>query len=1759
MLQVDAERSVALNLIVYWCNAIYRARHESLSADLAKFNVSEARALDDADFPYFRLRSGANEGALATGWQRQVEGCVQILEREHLVAVVGAPGSGRSSLVATGLVPALRAGQLRGAMPERVWVLPTGQRDPFLALATTLAPAFSHLNAAALAQRWRAQPDTFAHDLRKSVPGSVVVIDQFEEIVGRCDAAVRESFAQALTTLLEPAPGNDALFLVLVLRSDALNDLAEFPTIQRRCLDAEFFVAFDTVELRQAIEEPAKRVGLFFEPGLVNRILRDVQGDPAALTLLGFTLEQLWKLRGGNRNLMTWAAYGEVGSCRRALDAAAERALKELPGREDVARDIFLHLVRPNWGDRFVAEAAPRAKLEALHADAGTVIDAFVAAGLLREEAGNVGIAHEALITHWRKLSRWIDQKRLALQDRLALTEASGQWLAHQRDASMLWRGTKLAEAEEYPDLSPIEHDFLRAGRRAQNRSRLRRRVALAVIAALLATAVGLYVRKQQAEKELERRAAVEKLVATRLEMSSTLNEKGLALLASGDPAGGALWFAAGLHMKVEALSELGRLTGKPAAPVADSDYRRIGCALRQLPNLSRFVALPRLIASGWSPDGTRAVLVSRRDGEIPGAARLWLLESGRVVPLDRGAFEGVTVTRAAFDATGQFLATASGEPGANRGAIHIWDAYTGVLVGAPIELAEAVVDVAFHPRDSRRVLAATAFDQGNKGSALIFDRETRAELSRLAQDLPLNRAIFNHDGSRVATSAAQPGGPRGEANIWDWEQKLALPLKHIAPVNWVDFSNHGRWVVTASGAAADDRGEAQVWDVASGETIGLPMAHDAAVVSAEFSPDDTRVLTAAGKDGAARVWDLRNPRATATLRHAGYVFCASWSPDGRSVVTGSRDQMARVWDAATGRLLLAPLNHGATVTGAHFSPDGRHLLAITLGNARLWNLAASGPASPPLRATGTVTHAALSRDGLWLAVAVKDDFLGTSEVRITHTATGMLRGKPITFDGPIAQVAFSSDGRWIATAAANRPTRAGANRQTGAARVWDAATGEPRTPLLHHDGPVTFVVFNEQDGRRLLTVSKAGAQPHRVQIWDATSGATLGNRPVTEFPVTCASLSPDGEFVACGGGMLQPKSGTALVWKIGADPQSAVTVKHDEIINSLAFDPASQRLATGSTDDAVKLWDARTGSQLQRVLHTADVTSVAFNGDGSRVVSTSFDSTAVVWNVDTGQRLATCRHGACVRRAAFSKDGRFLVTASDDRTARVWEAGNGEPIAIFSQIAEVADAGFTDDESASRVFAWSYYWPTPLLEAPTPATFTAVRSAAARSPTAARPDLALDAPKRRVDLRLWGFAPETRALDELERETKRLAARHLTEGDQRTQRQIAALAFDEIAQLEAGALPPLDLGTASRTRFHDDEATRCEYAEAWRAAAWHSEQLLKLLPSPTRDALVRDARIHVRLREDWPRVLDKSSTALAQTPADVEALLLRAEARVETAQRVGRDAPDWALAIADLETALKTAPHLTQPWSKLAEIHVARRDWTKAEAALAEMRAIELKDLETKGPRSPAWQRLAAVRLAGARVATDDATRAAWEARYRETCAEAVKLFGGIEDFGAMVAWPGLLAPDSGLPVARLLALAERAVALEPTNFYRVNTLGAALYRAGQYEEALRRLDDSRKFYALAHSATLARSADAIGETPDGSGRDGRPVDWIFLALTHAGAGNREVARQWLQRAVKAVEESERGAGNEALSSRRVWNLLEVRLLIEEAQRTIR
>jgi formylglycine-generating enzyme required for sulfatase activity/energy-coupling factor transporter ATP-binding protein EcfA2 len=430
----------------------------------------------------------------------QLAGAVQ---QHQLVAVVGASGSGKSSVVRAGLVPKLRKSH------DRVWevatMVPTDR--PVHALATAVMPFLEpdlsettrliEMNKLAEALLNRAVPlrDIVDRVLAKQ-PGTdrlLLIADQWEELFTLCqDDTARRCF---IDNILE-ATAATKLCVVLTLRGDFFGRaVTGYRALSDRLQGAQVNLGpMKREELRLAIEEPARKVGLRFETGLVDVILEQAGDEPGHLPLLEFVLRGLWEDRQGVE--LHHAAYQAMGQLEGAIATKAESIYGRLNGQDQRrVQQIFLRLVRPGEGE---ADTRRRATSSELGTEMQSLVKALaderlvVTSRVTGSEEDTIEVSHEALIRHWSQLKGWVEADRQFLVWQQRLNVMKKEWEETQRSADQLIRGLPLRDALEWlkkkpESFSPEERAFVLA---SHKHKRLQRSVA-ATVALLLLLVVG--------------------------------------------------------------------------------------------------------------------------------------------------------------------------------------------------------------------------------------------------------------------------------------------------------------------------------------------------------------------------------------------------------------------------------------------------------------------------------------------------------------------------------------------------------------------------------------------------------------------------------------------------------------------------------------------------------------------------------------------------------------------------------------------------------------------------------------------------------------------------------------------------------------------------------------------------------------------------------------------------------------------------------------------------------------------------------------------------------------------------------------------------------------------------------------------------------------------------------------------------------------------------------------------------------------------
>ncbi|HEV8220696.1 MAG TPA: helix-turn-helix domain-containing protein, partial [Streptosporangiaceae bacterium] len=549
-------------------------------AALSRVRRAPGRRPASAPVPYRGLASFEPEDAeWFYGRQELTRSLIDHLDRQctagGLLFTVGPSGSGKSSLLRAGLIPALRSGAL-GRPGSRTWpvVLFTPGARPLHELAAQLAPE-PETGPGQLAELLLAHPERGAAAIRAHIarqaghgngpaaddgsqpqPCALVVVDQFEEIFTHCqDDAARRAFIGVLDAAArpsQPSPSRDgrpaaglpAALVVLGLRADFYAHALRYPELVPALQDHQVVVGpMSEAELRSVIIEPARKARLGIEDGLVEVLLRDIApaglagAGPAhgagTLPLLSHALLTTWERAGRGR--LTVADYEATGGIQGAVASTAEEVYAGLtPAQQDRGRRMFTRLVHvaDDTADtrRRVAVSELLGEDDASPGDAGHVLDSFVSKRLITIDAHGAQITHEALLLAWPRLRGWIDADRDGLRTHRQLTAAAELWRSARHDPSTLYRGGPLTAASEWAadparhgDLNALEREFLQAsieyGRAEEATARRRTRRLQQLVAALtvLVVSAGLltvFAFSQRAAATHQRNLAISRQVA---------------------------------------------------------------------------------------------------------------------------------------------------------------------------------------------------------------------------------------------------------------------------------------------------------------------------------------------------------------------------------------------------------------------------------------------------------------------------------------------------------------------------------------------------------------------------------------------------------------------------------------------------------------------------------------------------------------------------------------------------------------------------------------------------------------------------------------------------------------------------------------------------------------------------------------------------------------------------------------------------------------------------------------------------------------------------------------------------------------------------------------------------------------------------------------------------------------------------------------------------------------------------------------------
>ena len=1166
------------------------------------------------------------------GREKLVARLVARLGKRRFLAVIGASGSGKSSVVRAGLIPALR----QKGVTRVVLLTPTA--DPFAALAAALLPDAGESERSELAEQLRFNPTALAEHLGA---GSLLVLDQAEELFSLArDDGERAAFIERLLTATKSGG-----HVVLTLRADFYDRLAGYPALRDLvAAQQEYLGQMSPAELRAAIEGPAQAGGWRFDAGLVDLILHDVGAEPGALPLLSHALLETWQRRRGR--LMMLRGYLESGGVQGAIARSADRLMAELePEQQAIARTIFLRLTEFGAGTPDTRRRAALAELlgQADGAAASDVLQRLAEHRLVVLGTDTAEVAHEALIREWPTLREWLAADREALRLHRGLTDAAGEWQRAGREPSLLFRGARLAAALDWaPDhaaeLNDLEREFIEASslaseREAQRQRQINRRLrfllAGACVFLVVAIGAGVYAaleanRAQQEEARAEEQA--------RLARSRELSASALAALAEDPPLAKLLALSAAAlgDPSVETLSLLHR------AWAADRIVDRYSWPADRPDSVENLVTdlhpAGRLVAA-WNYRGYMEVADLQEDRVVWSRAlehesALW--------------FPGWFSVDGQYLFAGAYWETPPGDPAPpdHEVGVYVWESATGAVV-ARHDVGPCGGRVA--GRSEHLLLVLT----------LPADTESCDWTSRQLEVVELNTgdqrllatsvdfAAISADGSVVAFDRVLPDrGNEFWPRIVDLTtgEQLELTRRESRPARYFIRSlNHdGSLLLYGDGPM-------EVWDVAAREVVGTYDGHAGFSLWAYFAPDGKSVYST-GDDSALRHWpalggadhwaipsvgagrpsatadglvlvphsDTTQPAVLVDTSARGEILaletCPGWLIGGmqksQEVITvvvncdGQPDYLTHVFDLSTGGLRYPAIGGHQGQSGG-LSPDGR-LLARQSGFFE--DAESAGPIEVRDLRTGDPM---LQLEGMcdWdPGLPSKAEAAGCSPYPETPFAMW------------VNAIEWSPDGTLIA----------GSDHfdYEGFTVLWSAESGRIEHAISLEGGRYLPPIFSPDSRRLIASHLHWASEEWSIRTHSTVSGELVSvDSSITE-PLTFVGFSPDGEVLHAIARAGFPGGGS-LYW---LDAHTLRPIRepvrriHDSRVRASALRPDGSLVATGATDGLVRVWDAATGGLVHEVAFgNTEVQGIAFLNDRHLAVALRTGNVYVV-TLDTDE-----------------------------------------------------------------------------------------------------------------------------------------------------------------------------------------------------------------------------------------------------------------------------------------------------------------------------------------------------------------------------------------------------------------------------------------------------------------------------------------------------------------------------------------------------------
>ncbi|AFY55093.1 WD40 repeat-containing protein [Rivularia sp. PCC 7116] len=1105
---------------------------------------------------------------------------LKAVKSKTFVAVVGASGTGKSSVVFAGLIPRLRQDDSTdwltisfrpGNKPFEalaIALLPLCLSIDFLQHNTTTPEHDRHLLQQELTARLEYESQALqkiVEEFAKQNPNNrlLLIADQFEELYTLCPESEIQLFLDVLLAAVSLAP---AFTLVITFRADFYGHALSYRPFSDALQGAVLNLApMNQAELHSAIEKPATKMKVKLEYGLPNRLIDDVWGELGNLPLLEFALTQLWQ-RHHNGQLIH-EAYTEIGCVEGALAEYGEQIYARLSQEDrERARRIFIQLVHLSEGTQATRRLATRSEV-----NNWDLVTHLASARLLvtnRNDSTSqetVEIVHEALIRSWGRLEHWIQIDSEFRRWQEQLRAAIYQWEKSGEDKGALLRGVPLAIAKDWQqkrseELSVKEKDFIQRSqllcdREIENQNRRRRLTIIGLsFGLILALFLAGFARFQW------QNSLINEIKAVSAHSQGLINS----------------------NQSLDALTEAIKARQKLKKVVwADANIQKmVDSTLRKAVNSAvEYNRLSGHQTNVWrvtfSPDGNKIASAS-----FNGTVKLWD-KNGKLLQTFKA--HNSSINNVAFSPNSEIIASASTDT-----TVKLWDT-SGKLLQILKGHTSGVNGVAFSPNG--KIIASASTDKTVK----LWIKDGTLLRTLKGHKNKVNGVAFSPDGTIIASASIDK-----TVKLWNTDGTIINTLKgHTANVNEVLFSPDGTIIASAS-----SDGTVKLWSTKNGSLLKSFELHDDIVSSISFSSDG-KILASASFDKTIKLWSVKGGTLIQTIKnHKERFTTVSFSPlsdaspqgIGRTIAATSMSKDIQLFKLD--HYLQIIFTSDNEVRRVAYSPDGMMIASASGKNIKLWepdgtllkNLTGHSDLVTGM-AFSPISKASQGNIGHRIASSSADNIIKIwrTDGTLLHTLKG--------HKSEVWGIAFSPDGKKIVSGSWDKTLKIWKIEDTNKPILLKTITG--------HSDRVWAVAFSP-DGKIIASASFDST----IKLWKL-DGTLLHTLKGHNGYVRAVAFSPDGKTIAS-----VSEDRTVKLWK--TDGTLVQTFKgHEDEVWAVAFSPDGKKIASASEDNTIKIWQL--DGTLLRTLdsHKGYVMGVAFSPDGKKIVSASEDKTVIVWNLE--------------------------------------------------------------------------------------------------------------------------------------------------------------------------------------------------------------------------------------------------------------------------------------------------------------------------------------------------------------------------------------------------------------------------------------------------------------------------------------------------------------------------------------------------------------